>query len=161
MKEGGIMVKKTTFVATLTLAIMIAITAMAETVYVYVNTEKDGLRFHMQPNKKSSVEYTLEKGEKVELMSIKDGWAECNVWCDVLYCSVDFISEVPPDDESLGEYKVVAKGPVIVRNRPSKDGDLVRKIKPKKTIEVIGWLNGYAKVEGGFINGDYLEEVVE
>lgn len=71
-------------------------TTSVKTVTYYVNTETGNLNLRDKPDaEKSTVKKTLARGTKVEVSSVKDGWAYLPAY--KLYCSAKYLSQTKPE----------------------------------------------------------------
>ncbi len=96
----------------------------------------------------------LWPGDAVTVLDTADGWAhvEADIEAGEGYVSMDYLSDQPADS---GTYTVTSDGRVRVRNSPDgsptghylHDGD---------TVTVTGWLQGWARIETGWVDGQYL-----
>ena len=95
-----------------------------------------------------------DRGDTVDVLSTADGWAAIDHAGDTLYCSLMYLSDIPPMEEPELR-RVVGNGRVRVRKSP--DGEAVGWVHPGDRVQVSGWVDGWARVDGGYVDGGYLE----
>ena len=129
--------------------------AHAETTMYVTVSPGSVLNARFTPSKGAEIVGRLERGDKLVVTEIKDGWATVILCGDTLYCSAKYLSDHPPTDEPT-TYTVAANGRVKVRKTP--DGEAVGWVYPGDTVQVLGWVDGWARTAQGYISNNYLEE---
>ena len=121
-----------------------------------VSTEGGALNARFAPD--GEIIASFENGDALEVLEIKDGWAQINHGGDKLYVSAAYIVK---EDKPTGEYIIRANGSVNVREKPG--GTRLRKVRPGKTVTVTHWATDdagccWACIGDGYVSSDYLEE---
>ena len=123
------------------------------TIYVSQNVSSY-LRGRDSASLKGSVEARFYAGDCLEVVEFADDWTRVKggeggtVWV----CAEYTTSVEPSGDPTV--YVVTGNGRVHVRNSP--EGDHVRWAEIGETVSVYEIVDGWAKIEDGYINADYL-----
>lgn len=145
-----------------------------------VNTEGSYLRLRSQASTKGAVLKNLAHNTTVEVLEVLDnGW--CQVSCDGLtgYVSGEYLtiaeeestaSEFQPDADTPAEpqsdeaapaaeegalYVKVTTGTLNIRSGPSTKDDKVGVLHSGRVVQVLETLDGWYKIEKGYISSDY------
>lgn len=111
-----------------------------------------------QPRSDAQKVGEMHNGDKIDAVSVKDGWIEIEYKDHPAYVNASYF-EIP-EAEGGTLYTVRANGRVRVRSAP--DGKRIDWIEPGTTVRVYGWRHGndeskWARCIEGYIASDYLE----
>ena len=136
--------------------------AMAEgepvlaTVYVHVSADSY-LQGRSTPSTKGQVEARFMRGDALEVVEYGGEWIRViGGESGTVWVYGDYVRASEPDAEPT-TYTVTGNGRVHVRQTPEPDGAHVRWAEVGEAVTVYGMAGGYAQIDGGYINADYLE----
>jgi hypothetical protein len=130
--------------------LVIPLSAHSKTLYVTA----DLLRFRLAPID-GDVEYRFECGEPVDVLSIENGWAECEVSGDTVYACADYLSDEEPWEEPV--VVTTYNGSLNIRNSPSKGAKKVGEYKANTQIQLTGVSDEWGKTEKGWIMLEFTD----
>lgn len=143
---------------------------------VKVNTPS-GLNCRTKPSTLASIIKAYPNGTELTILEEKDGWGKTSSgWIFLKYTSrVTSVSTTQTKSKDLGEYRTTANPALIVRSGPGGNYERVSKanltedgkkhsnanggLLPGTVVTVIKWINDWAKIPSGYVNGKYLEKV--
>lgn len=112
------------------------------------------------PRKTASIEAHYADGEWVDATG---KWSDDHKWIEVVggesgtvWCSMAYLTERPHSFKVLNEHKTGVK----IRKTPV-NGTVVGYLKPGKTLTITQVVLGWGKCKSGWIDLQYLVEVVE
>lgn len=137
--------------------------AAAETMWVNVD-DGSHLNGRSQP-RNGSIEAKLLRGWEVEVIRCVDGWALVDGYGESGCCWVDarYLMDTMPGETN--ECSPVQMRTTVnkLRVREYPGGGVVERLKKGETVTVTAWMEQdgeiWARVDGGWVMGRYLEEV--
>lgn len=110
------------------------------------------LNVRSEPNGRIIAE--LYDGDEVTLISERSGWARVYCPCEA---GEGYVSSAYLTDGSgeAGKYNNASDGRLRIRDKP--DGKAIGWLKKGATVTVTAWRKGWAWVDSGWVDGDYLE----
>ncbi len=95
----------------------------------------------------------LDRGDQVLLQEEADGWCRVDRAGDIGWVKMDYLSDTEPSAEPVTA--TVTGGRLALRDKP--DGKRVGWLKDGQEVTVTGSLDGWARVDGGWVDREYLE----
>ena len=139
-----------------------------------VTTQGSLLRMRSEASTESTVLKKLADGSVVEVLSSLDGgWYQVSYGGTTGYVSAEYLTvhddEDLPDDVEVAEtaedsqeesdgknYVRVVEGPLNIRTGPGTSHDKVGMLYTGRVVEVLDLVNGWYKIESGYICADYV-----
>ena len=119
-------------------------------------TSTDGLNVRSEANTSSSVLTTLAHGTQVDVVSTNgDG-----TWHQITYNGVTgYVSGDYLQVTKAKEYGQVTEGPLNIRSAPSTGDAVVGSLTAGTVVELVETLDGWYKIDQGYISADYVTKV--
>lgn len=118
-----------------------------------VVTEGSNLRVRTEASTEAEIVDYLSDGAKVEILSeAAEGWYQVSYGDITGYVSSDYVVEDKP-------YIRVDAGPLNIRTAPSTESEKAGHLAEGKVVEVLETLEGWYRIESGYVCADYVTEV--
>jgi cell wall-associated NlpC family hydrolase len=127
-----------------------------------VNTAGSTLRVRSEASTNGSVVRTLSDGTQVDVLSAtENGWYQISVGDTVGYVSGNYLTVVEEESEELPVesapvYLRVTATSLNVRSGPGTDYEKVASLPAGRVLQAEETLDGWYKVEGGYVSADYV-----
>ena len=115
-----------------------------------------GLRLREQPNTEATALSTVPQNTVLEILSTtEDNWHEVTYDGQTGFVSGEYISETDAVAEPLPLHVRVTEGPLNIRAAATTDSRSVKQVSTGTILEVLYTVNGWYRVEGGYISAHY------
>ena len=165
----------------LTAGILAAVTMITPALAVTGTVNADGgLRMRTGAGTQNGIITTLPNGTKVDVTAVTEsGWYQISYHNTMGYVAGEYIvlnqeQETAQVQEAAQEqvaeasapevvaetvYGKVTEGPLNVRSTPSTSGNRVKQLHAGRVVEILEQLDGWYKIEGGYISANYVRIV--
>lgn len=150
--------------ALLTVTAVASLTVLASAIELKtgIGTVTTGLRLRAEANTSCDVLNVANAGDKVVVISEKDGWYLVDYNLQIGYMSAEYVDFSKTSESSLGVGRV-AYDAVNVRSEPSSDSTYLTTIYAGNRVPITGFSYGWYRVNAngytGYVRSDLLELV--